>query len=314
MLKSTPITLLMPIRNGEKFLSRAISTLNANCQIEDEILVVNDNSSDSSRILLNDWARRNSNVRVVDNPGEGLVSALNFGLSIARFDWIARFDVDDKYSTNRILETKKVISNDVACIFSDYVFTTSKGSYIGYMPSAVEEQKSYLSLVTSQRTAHPSVCFNKSMALEVGGYYLEDFPAEDISLWLRMAQVGKVKSIPESFLKYRISKNSVSGSLRNRSLEKKRLLISNYNFKKEVIDNCINDLENSAFYYNNFNQGQRRYLLHLRDLILVIQNMPNPNSNSLRYVQRKIYREINNYPAAISLYGQMLVRKMYRLL
>jgi glycosyltransferase involved in cell wall biosynthesis len=313
MDKSTPITLLMPIRNGEKFLPNAISALNSNCQPEDEILVVNDNSSDNTDSLLHSWAKYNPNVKVVNNPDEGLVSALNFGLSIASFDWIARFDVDDRYEPNRILETKKTISSEVACIFSDYEFTTTKGASIGYMPSAIEEEKTYLSLVTSQRTAHPSVCFNKLFALEVGGYNLDDFPAEDLSLWLRMSKTGTVKSIPKSFLKYRISSSSVSGTLRNKALNKKRELITGFKFKSEVVESCLDDIDNSKTFYWNYNQSHRRYLLHLRDLALVIRNMNDPNLKSLKYVQRKIYSEIGNYPAAVALYGQMLVRQLYRL-
>ena len=312
MTKSPPITLLMPIKNGEGFLSTAIKFLEENMCPEDEILLVNDNSTDNTGSILEKWSKRNLNVSIINNPKSGIVTALNLGMNIASHDWIARFDVDDRYPGSRINETKKFINQDVVAIFSDYQFTSNAGIPLGYMPSAIEAQKTYLSLVTSQRTAHPSVCFNKWSALEVGGYRSEDFPAEDLSLWLRMSKNGKIKSIPSCFLKYRLSGSSITGTLRKKSLEKKDALIGNFIFDSSVIDNCVATLDESKLFYLNYDQGQRSYLLHLRDLYIVLQNTNYSNSNALKYVKDRIYQEINNYPAALELYGQMLVRRIYR--
>jgi len=302
----------MPIKNGERFLSGAIKFLEENLCPEDEILLVNDNSTDNTGSILEKWSKRNSNVSIINNPKSGIVAALNLGLNNASHDWIARFDVDDRYPSSRINETKKFINEDVVAIFSDYQFTSNTGIPLGFMPCAIEAQKTYLSLVTSQRTAHPSVCFNKWSALEVGGYRSEDFPAEDLSLWLRMSKVGKIKSIPLSFLKYRLSGNSITGTLRKKSLEKKDALIGNFSFDSSVIENCVATLDETKLFYLKYDQGHRRYLLHLRDLTLVLQNRNNSNSYALKYVRDRIYQEVNNYPAALGLYGQMLVRKMYR--
>jgi glycosyltransferase involved in cell wall biosynthesis len=312
MQKTTPITLLLPIRNGQNFVAGAISSLSSNCRPEDEILIINDNSTDNSLALLRNWSERNSNVRILNNPGRGLVSALNYGLSVATFDWIARFDVDDKYDSNRLMETKKYIQRDTVCIFSDYKFTTKDGRSLGYMPTAIDENRTYLSLITSQRTAHPSVCFNKTAAIEVGGYIEEDFPAEDLSLWLRMSKCGKIISIPNPFLKYRISSSSVSGNLRYKSLEKKELLLSSFNFLPGAVEKGLAELEESRIFYSNFTYSQHRYLLHLRDLALICHAMSSPDSSALKLIKHKIYREFNNYPPAASLYTQMLLRKIYR--
>ena len=127
-----------------------------------------------------------------------------------------------------------------------------------------------------------------------------------------MSKVGKIKSIPSSFLKYRLSGGSITSTLRKKSLEKKDALIRNFNFDSSVIDNCVATLDESKIFYLNYELGQRRYLLHLRDLTLVLQNKNYSNPNALKYVKERIYQEMDNYPAALELYGQMLVRRLYR--
>ena len=123
----TPATLLMPIKNGGKFLHEAIANLEKNCQPEDEILVINDGSTDETGPVLKKWAKTNPQVRIVSSPKPGLVAALNFGILRSSNDWIIRFDVDDRYPENRTRELKKEIKDEVVCIFSDYRFTTNKG-------------------------------------------------------------------------------------------------------------------------------------------------------------------------------------------
>lgn len=309
---ASPTTLLMPVKNGQKYLKQAIAGLEENCQPEDEILVIDDGSTDETGPLLKKWAMFNPQARVISSPKPGLVEALNFGIQESSKDWIARFDVDDRYDVNRILETKRHIRGDTVCIFSDYEFKTTNGRALGYMPSAVDDNKTYLSLVTSQRTAHPSVCFNKAAAVEVGGYRHKDFPAEDLSLWLRISKSGKIISIPRSFLKYTVSSSSVSGTLRYKSLEKKELLLSSFNFLPESIERGIAEIEESRIFYSNFTHSQERYLLHLRDLALICDKMPNPDSKAIKLIKQKIFREFRNYAPALSLFSQMFLRKIYR--
>jgi glycosyltransferase involved in cell wall biosynthesis len=200
MTSNPPITLLMPIKNGERFLPEAIKFLEKNASPEDEILIVDDNSQDQTKSMLMTWAKFNSNVTIVNNPKSGLVSALNFGLKMARHEWIARFDVDDRYPSSRIEETRKYINRDTVAIFTDYQFTTDSGLRLGVVPSAIQANHTAPSLVSSQRTAHPSVCFNKFAVKEVGGYVEEDFPAEDLSLWLRLSTIGRIITVPKNLL------------------------------------------------------------------------------------------------------------------
>lgn len=220
-----PITVLLPIRNGEFFLPDAITNLQNCIGSDDEILVIDDGSLDKTASFLTKWSSENPMVRVLKNPGSGLVSALNFGLSEAANPWIARADVDDFYDSNRIQKQLDSITSNVVAVFSDYALFHSRNRSLGTIFSAISHPAVSVSLISSQRTPHSSVLFNKDAVISAGGYRQSDFPAEDLSLWLRLSRLGKLVSVPESLLKYRVSKGSISS-------DKQELMV---NRKAEVL-------------------------------------------------------------------------------
>jgi glycosyltransferase involved in cell wall biosynthesis len=306
------ITLLMPVRNGEKFLLQAKNGLFSNCGSSDEILIINDGSTDSTGIVLNSWQTENPKVRVINNPkSAGLVNALNLGISESANKWIARFDVDDSYPHDRIVRAKNFDTNNCIAFFSDYSFLSEKNKFLGYMPSAVFRDQTYLSLVSSQRTAHPSVIFNKEAVLEVGGYRNEDYPAEDISLWLRLSKIGEIETIPYEDLKYRISRNSITGQSRLKALSMKNKLISGFTFRQNVIQECIDSIENTAQLYDEFEYSSQRFLLHVRDLVMLESLGKINGKNKINSIKKFLCKPKFVLPGLNILSGAT-VRRVYR--
>lgn len=209
------ITVLMPVKNGRAFLLSSMQNIEKMLGPSDEALVIDDNSTDETPLLLKKWVDSNPQVRVMRNGGSGLVDALNMGLNEARFEWIARVDVDDQYSPRRVSIQRELIQSGVVAIFSDYKLFFEGVNSLGTIHSAVFAPAVSVSLVSSQRTAHPTVLFSKSAAMSVGGYRKQDFPAEDLSLWLRISRLGKLVSSPEVLLHYRVGENSISGTRRS---------------------------------------------------------------------------------------------------
>ena len=206
---SPSISVLLPVRNGVKYFQRAKLSLLQNCSNFDEIIIVDDKSEDGTTKLISEWEKLDSRVKMVKGGGRGLVSALNAGLNLATNDWIARVDIDDTYSANRLRLQRNLISDERVAIFSDYRIIDFDGKDLGVITSAVFPEAVSISLVSSQRTAHPSVLMRKQAVLAVGGYRSEDFPAEDLSLWLRLSRVGKLISSPSVLLNYQLNPNYV---------------------------------------------------------------------------------------------------------
>lgn len=216
-----PITLLMPVRNGAQYVDGIMQGLIANADSGDEILVIDDGSTDKTPELLHAWSNKFPNFRILTTPGIGLVNSLNLGFSESDNEWVARFDVDDAYPDLRLAKQRELISEKISVIFADYSVYLDGVKYAGTIPSPVTHLATLLSLVNSQQTAHPVSLINKKSFNFAGGYQEDEFPAEDLGLWVRMAKFGELISVPESLLSYRLSKTSVSATRRSQALEKK---------------------------------------------------------------------------------------------
>lgn len=263
------ISALLPVKNGQTYLEELLPNILAMLTSQDELIVVNDGSTDQTQNIIEKYRSQDPRIALINTSGVGLVSALNLGIQIAKNSWVARFDVDDQYSDNRIAEQRKCLSEDVAVVFSDYQFISERGNGLGYVYSAVLPTPTVLSLVSSQRTAHPSAIINKEMLDKAGGYHLQDFPAEDLALWLRMSQLGKMISVPLPLLRYTLSGNSISGQNRNIQQNKKHELIRSFSSWRLLQERSIQEFPQTLSSYRTITHAPERILLHLRDLFLV---------------------------------------------
>lgn len=260
------MTALMPVKNGIDYIFSARQQLSNTCRKSDEILVIDDNSKDGSFRELQRWAEEDSRVRVLRNTGEGLVSALNLGIQESTNNWIARFDVDDKYADNRLDQQVAVIESQTIAIFSDYEIWTPNGKSLGRIPSPVDSNAVKISLISSRRTPHPSVLYSREAVLAVGGYRAEDFPAEDLSLWLRMSKVGKLISLPQVLLNYQLRSNSVSGQNRALILKKTSELQNEIGVQRESLKAGFEGADLILDSYDGLELAKQRQILFLQEL------------------------------------------------
>jgi glycosyltransferase involved in cell wall biosynthesis len=285
----------MPVKNGAVFLKKSLPQLQLSCKTTDEILIIDDFSDDNTAEIVKDAARTDQRIRLLSNSNPGIVGALNFGLSEASNEWIARFDVDDRYEISRLDEQRVCISSNVIGIFSDYDFFCEDLPYLGTIPSAIDSDAVAVSLISSQRTAHPSILFNRGSVLDVGGYQQEDFPAEDLSLWLRMSRVGDLISIPKVLLHYRLSAGSVTGTKRQASILKKNSLIQSIGINPLNVEKASSKLEQIFEVYKPESFSNEREILLMRDLIMILRThkLPEKSNKKLKsqliaYVARNL--------------------------
>ncbi|MGL5969310.1 MAG: glycosyltransferase family 2 protein [Kluyvera sp.] len=89
------ISIIVPVYNVEQYLSRCLESLLSQTYKNIEIILVNDGSTDSSGILCDEYAGRDTRIRVVHKQNGGLSSARNTGISIAKGKYIGFVDSDD---------------------------------------------------------------------------------------------------------------------------------------------------------------------------------------------------------------------------
>jgi glycosyltransferase involved in cell wall biosynthesis len=102
-------SVIIPVFNGEAFINDAIASVLSELSWHDEVLVVDDGSTDRTRSVLD---LSDSRVTLLDGPGSGPSGARNIGLARADGDFIAFLDHDDLWPSGRQEALKAALVGD----------------------------------------------------------------------------------------------------------------------------------------------------------------------------------------------------------
>lgn len=91
------VAIIIPVYNAEEFLKYSVESVLNQTYSNLEIILVNDGSKDSSGLLCDKYAEKDSRVKVIHKENGGLSSARNTGVEKATADWIIFLDSDDYY-------------------------------------------------------------------------------------------------------------------------------------------------------------------------------------------------------------------------
>ena len=99
---SPTITVILPVYNGEQFLSAAISGLQKQTFTDFELIVIDDGSIDNTAEIITSFSTFDPRIKLVSEPHLGITKSLNTGLKLAQGRFIARQDADDISHPDRL--------------------------------------------------------------------------------------------------------------------------------------------------------------------------------------------------------------------
>ncbi len=211
MVSEPRATILLPVRNGFETLDACLRSVQRQTERAFELLVVDDGSTDATPELLADWRSREPRLRVLPNPGEGLVAALNAGLDAARAPVVCRMDADDLMVRDRLAiqlswldaHPEFVVVGSRVRIFPRRTLQAGYRAYEQWLNAVVAPAALHDALLVEAPLAHPSVCFRRSVIQQLGGYRDGPFP-EDYDLWLRCRAAGiGLGKVPRTLVAWR---------------------------------------------------------------------------------------------------------------
>lgn len=209
-MASPAISVLMPVWNGAEYLREAIDSILNQTFSNFEFIVIDDGSTDSTPSILDSY--KDPRLKVFRQEHAGIVSTLNFGVTQAQGDWIARQDADDVSHPRRLeLQWLSVQERpDVTLCHTN--FQILDGHIVRRAPARFPRSKALVALRLCFQCpiVHSTVMFRKSAFYKAGGYKPEERHAEDYSLWARMIEDGGFVGIPRSLVSLRIHSESVS--------------------------------------------------------------------------------------------------------
>ena len=201
--KRPPVSVLMPVYNGEKFLAAAIESILSQSYRHFELIVIDDGSSDATSVILDDYLRRDQRIIVIKNSRNlGIVKSLNRGISRCRGHYIVRMDSDDLALSGRIEKQVAFMEQHphIAASGGAVRYIDARGRDYGIIRKSTPNAAG---LLWANPLLHPTVIIRKS-ALSCG--YQEKYRyAEDYFLWLYLSRHGGLHATSEVLLAYRIS-------------------------------------------------------------------------------------------------------------
>ncbi len=89
------ISVIVPVYKAEDYLHACVDSILSQTVSDFELILVDDGSPDGCGAICDDYAARDSRVRVIHQENQGQAAARNHALSIARGEWVCFVDSDD---------------------------------------------------------------------------------------------------------------------------------------------------------------------------------------------------------------------------
>jgi len=122
------ISIIIPIHNAQKYLEECVDSVLSQTYNNLEILLIDDNSSDSSFEIINKFAKKDDRVRIFSQVGGSAGQTRNFGLDRARGSYISFVDADDKLAPENLDKLHQALDG-VQTGFSISKFTTNEATW-----------------------------------------------------------------------------------------------------------------------------------------------------------------------------------------
>jgi len=121
-----PVSVVVPTYNRSSLVGRAVESVLTALWPGDEVIVVDDGSTDDTEEALRPYAGR---IRYVQAPHGGAGRARNRGVREAAHAWVAFLDSDDEWWPDRLLLTRRVLEArpDVLFCFTDFAAHRAAG-------------------------------------------------------------------------------------------------------------------------------------------------------------------------------------------
>ena len=107
-MKKSTITIVVPVFNVEDFVNETLLSIKNQISQADEVIVINDGSTDRSGNIINNFAQLQG-WKIIQTLNQGLGLTRNFGRSIASSDYIYFLDSDDIIKDSLILRMREII-------------------------------------------------------------------------------------------------------------------------------------------------------------------------------------------------------------
>jgi glycosyltransferase involved in cell wall biosynthesis len=291
MMTSTPssnpspaISVLMPVYNSERFLHQAVESILSQTVGDFEFICVDDGSTDGSAEILKQYAGRDSRIRVLTRANGGVTNALNAGLVVARGEYVARMDADDVAEPSRFAHQLEYMKNHPECAVVGcwVILMDATGAERARSRLAVTHEQISARLWDGDSSAMPHYgsFIRRDVLTQVDNYREQFRSAQDLDLFLRILEIGRLANVPYFLMHYREHEGSV-GARRGQEQARnaREILRQAYERRGKTLPDHLRKWDNRDVVFNRVRWGwqaleQGRYADARKHAWLVLRSRP----------------------------------------
>ncbi len=197
------ISVVIPAYNAASCIGRAIDSVLAQTYPAQEIIVVNDGSTDNTAEILKQYQNQ---IRVIEQSNAGVSVARNTGIQAAAGDWIAFLDADDQWLPDKLrLQSALVMRNpDLSWVSGEFYYCDCpdnrrrRSSIAGSSRQAVDEalrggeffDDFFTAFLLRAYGNTDTMLVRKEMLIKAGLFIARQQMIEDEDMWFRLAYLG----------------------------------------------------------------------------------------------------------------------------
>lgn len=216
----TTLSVLLPVYNAAPYLEKTLSSILTQTRQADQIIIINDGSSDRSQEIIENFLRREQRIEVFYQNNAGVSAARNRGLTRCEGDFIALMDADDICLPERFAIQLAAMQKQQIDLCSSWIRTFGRTSREVRYPLS-DEQIKWNYLFFGRTLPNPATMMRRIAVSEVK--YREDLDfAEDYGFFLEILlkrPETKFANIPSPLLHYRTHPQQASQRLQEKNQE-----------------------------------------------------------------------------------------------
>jgi glycosyltransferase involved in cell wall biosynthesis len=210
------ISVIIPCYNSEQYIERAIESVLKQSFKDYELILVDNNSTDRTGVILQNYANANPHfIKVFHEPRLGAPFARNKGLSEANGEWLQFLDSDDEILPDKLKNQFELTKKDVKIDVVVGSFYELREGINGLNKKIIQVKPGNLweDLLKSNLGKTSSILWKKDAVIAAGGWNETISSSQEYDLLFRMLQNGiniYYSSIPQT--NHYVVKNSISRS------------------------------------------------------------------------------------------------------
>ena len=281
------ISVVMPVYNEQEYLRASITSILNQSFKEFEFIIINDGSTDDTKKIIESFT--DPRIKFFNSEKKGIVKQLNYGITLAETQFIARMDADDIAESDRFEEQINYLNHhpEVHVVGSNIVFINEKGKAVSNKDYPQNHKDIEFMMPIESAVCHPAVMIRKEI-FEKFSYYTERYDhAEDYELFLNLLAAGfQFYNIQKVLLKYRapilrknykqnVSSNQTSYTLGVNYLNKvcQKNLTENedysYNYRIAMIEYYKGSIKKSRGFFFNCLRISKKHFFRITRFLLI---------------------------------------------